>query len=275
MERSDGQKVSWVIKNITREPSLVELATAVRAFGSELFEIIGDYTGDTIKALTAFAAGKPVVFDGSLNMCELVLQDVPSIRAIGTAANYACSRYYGTCGDLLFNDAYAIMPLAEVGRNPVVKMLSKDACVFVRPDAGQKQFQAGLVELDRLSELAKRCPESLVVVSSPKIIGGEWRFVCDDTGIVAHSSYRIKGKSVREQHAPDGGIEVCRRVLSRYQPDGLFIVDVCADDDGNFWLMELNQFTGAGLYACDKAAVVRAVDRYGARLDTGKGAALV
>ena len=54
---------------------------------------------------------------------------------------------------------------------------------------------------------------------------------------------------------------VCENVAARYLPDPLFVVDLCADTDGNLWLMELNQFTGAGLYACDKAAIVRAVER--------------
>src|SRR5262249_48982008 len=152
-------------------------AAAVKESGSELFEITGDYSSDTIRKLIDYSLGKTVVFGGSINMCELVLRDVPGVRAIGTAANYACSRYYGIIGDLLFNDRYAIMPLSDIQRNPVVTMLSESSCVFVRPDGGQKQFQAGVVELSDLPSFANRYPEMLVVVSNPKNISGEWRFV--------------------------------------------------------------------------------------------------
>ena len=253
-------KVSWVIENITKEPGLLELADVVKQAGADLFEIKGDYSKATVEDLKRFVAARQAVFDGSLNMWELVRRDVPGIVFIETPQNYRCSSYYGPCGDLLFNDRYAIMPLADVHRNPVVSMLACDSVVFVRPDGGQKQFQARLVELKDLADLARSDHDMPVVVSSPKNISGEWRFVCQPDVIVAMSSYRIRGKPVREPKAPDGAIAMCNRILQRYQPDKLFVLDVCSDDDGNFWLMEFNQFIGAGLYACDKSAIVRAVE---------------
>ncbi len=89
------RKVSWVIENITKEPSLTELAKAVREFGSGLFEITGDYTAETISSVAAFTSGRPVLFDGSLNMAELMRRDVPSLRAIVTPANQDSSGKHG------------------------------------------------------------------------------------------------------------------------------------------------------------------------------------
>lgn len=250
-------EISWVIENITKESSLIELAEAVKQHGSELFEINGDYTLQSIEELRRYAAGKVVVFDGSINMAELVMRDVPAIRSIGTPENYLCSRYYAKCQDLLFNDKYELMPMSEIKS---AARLAVNGCVFVRPDGGQKQFQAALVEVGELAAL-KHQGEMTVLASPPKNVTGEWRCVCDAFGIVAVSSYRIKGQATRYPSAPSGALQMCEKVASRYLPDPLFIVDVCADTDGNFWLMELNQFMGAGLYACDKAAIVRAVER--------------
>jgi hypothetical protein len=250
-------EISWVIENITKESSLIELAEAVKQSGSELFEINGDYTTQTIEKLRRYAAGKITIFDGSINMAELVMRDVPAIRAIGTPDNYLCSRYYPKCDGLLFNDRYALMRMSEI---ETAAKLAVDGCLFVRPDGGQKQFQAALVEVGELSKL-KRHGEMMVLVSPPKNVTGEWRCVCDAYGIVAMSSYRIKGQPILEPSAPTGALAMCDKVAARYLPDPLFVVDVCADNDGNFWLMELNQFTGAGLYACDKAAIVRAAER--------------
>jgi len=251
---------------MTREQSFLELASAVRAEGHELFEINGDYTAQTIADLREYVAGKAnAIFEGSLNMRELVLKDVENLQAFGTAEHYACSRYYWRFGNLVFNDQYAIVPLGDIHRNPVVAHLSRASTIFIRPDSAEKQFQAGPLELrDAISFQARHSsPDLLVVVSTPKTITGEWRFVCSREGeIVAMSSYRIESRAVREGKAPLGAVELCKRVLAEgYLPDALFVVDVCADADGAFWLLELNPFTGAGLYACDKLAIVRAVAR--------------
>ena len=44
-----------------------------------------------------------------------------------------------------------------------------------------------------------------------------------------------------------------------YYPDSVFVMDVCEDSDGRFWLLEINSFSSAGLYACDKAKIVKEV----------------
>jgi hypothetical protein len=250
-------EISWVIENITKESSLLELAEAVKQGGSKLFEINGDYTAQTIEELRRYATGKTAIFDGSINMAELVTRDMPTIHVIGTPENYLCSRYYPKLHGLLFNDRYELLPMSEVER---AATLAVDGCVFVRPDGGQKQFQAGLVEVGELANL-KHHGEMKVLASPPKNVTGEWRCACDAYGIVAVSSYRINGKPIREPSAPIGVMKMCEKAAARYQPDPLWIMDICADNDGKFWLMELNQFTGAGLYACDKAAIVRAVER--------------
>jgi len=42
-------------------------------------------------------------------------------------------------------------------------------------------------------------------------------------------------------------------------PDPTFVLDVCESDHG-IRVLELNPFSGADLYSCDGAAVVRAVE---------------
>ena len=260
--------VSWVIENITKESSLRELADAVKNEGGDLFEINGDYTAQTVEDLRRYSLNKPTIFDGSINMAELVGRDVPSVSIIGTPANYLCSHYYPICTGLLFNDRYVMISANEIVHHPAVTDFAKDGWIFARPNGGQKEFRAGLFELGRVAALQSYGP-MLVIVSSPKNISGEWRFICGDNGIIAFSSYRIKGKPILEPTAPKGAVQMCESVLARYKPDKLFAVDVCADNDGAFWLLELNQFTGAGLYACDKPAIVRAVERLASNLFFG------
>jgi len=44
-------------------------------------------------------------------------------------------------------------------------------------------------------------------------------------------------------------------------PEAVYILDVCETPDG-YRLLELNPFSGADLYACNKAVIVEAVARF-------------
>ena len=53
---------------------------------------------------------------------------------------------------------------------------------------------------------------------------------------------------------------MCEEVLAHgWHPDPVYVIDIVEDNNGKFWLMELNSFSSAGLYACDKQAIVREV----------------
>ena len=53
-------------------------------------------------------------------------------------------------------------------------------------------------------------------------------------------------------------IDVAARLRA---PDPVFVLDVCESDTG-LHLLEINPFSGADLYGCDRAALVQAVHRY-------------
>ncbi len=44
-----------------------------------------------------------------------------------------------------------------------------------------------------------------------------------------------------------------------YYPDSVFCYDICQDGDGECFLLELTSFSSAGLYATNKAAIVKRV----------------
>ena len=44
-----------------------------------------------------------------------------------------------------------------------------------------------------------------------------------------------------------------------YYPDSVFCMDIAGDNDGNYWLLELNSFSSAGLYASNKKDIVTKV----------------
>lgn len=265
--------VNWVIENFVNENSYTELANAVRAAGHPLIEFKAKdgYTRDRLSEFL-FGFGKPdrhcVVFNGSIEMAKLIRKDLPQTCQPVIYSNfpaYLCSRYYPHFGDVLFNDKYIMMPLKEVRRQKffVYGALGKEGLVFIRPDSGEKPFQAQLVDIldiDRFTDNLGNLADDLVVVSTPKNIKWEGRFVVSRWGeVVAYSTYSFQGQVTKIPSVPPKSIDKCKEILLRhYIPDSVYCIDLCEGEDGEFYLMELTSFSSAGLY-CDKEKIVKSV----------------
>ncbi len=166
----------------------------------------------------------------------------------------------------LFNDKHSIISLKCLNEDKYeyYAKYGKEACIFVRPDSGDKSFRAGLVDLqdfDSFYDQFESLKDDLVIVSTPKTIRGEWRFVVNkNKEIIAQSSYRYEGLKTLIPSAPVGATELVKELLKvGYYPDSIFCFDICEDNDGEFWLMELTSFSCAGLYACNKKQIVEAI----------------
>jgi len=257
-------KPIWIIENL--EQSFLELSEAAKELGHEVIDINRGYEHNLISKVR----GKCVIFSGSIEMTKLVgnhliLQaNKPSYYC--NWKKYKCSAFYGKLGGYLFNDNHCFIPLAELNRRKYFfyGLFGKECLIFVRPDGGDKSFKGGLVDLqdfDSFYEEFKIKECDLVVVSSPKTIRGEWRFVVtSEKKILAQSSYRYQGQAVKIPSAPNGATDLCKKILDEgYFPDDVFCIDICEDNDGNFWLMELTSFSSAGLYAGDKKKIVEGV----------------
>ena len=80
--------------------------------------------------------------------------------------------------------------------------------------------------------------------------------------LVAGSSYVADGRQPgipldRESAEWRNAADLAARLVA---PDPVFVLDVCEVPTG-LRLLELNPFSGADLYGCDRAAVVAAVER--------------
>ncbi len=144
--------------------------------------------------------------------------------------------------------------------------LGKEGVVFVRPDSGEKTFQAQLVDAQDLDEFVRvheKEQHDMVLVSTPKNIWWEGRFVCHQNEIIAHSTYKLQGQRTLVPSVPKGATECCQRALERnYRPDTVFCVDVCGiDHSSEFFVLELNAFASSGLYACNKEIIVERVSQ--------------
>ena len=259
-------KCHWITENFTKDPSYQEMTDEIKKQGMNLIEIRGGYKHSD---LDAFREGNPcVMFLGSIEMTAIVRAQLPNCFPVAfcTDERYRCINYISYFGKYLFNDRYVMMSLAEFQRQKflIYGIYGKEALIFIRPDGGRKPFQAQLLDMldiDKFVERYDNIKHDLVVVSSPKKILGEWRYiVTDQQEILGFSMYRYQDQLTRIPTAPPGTEEFVRELLKvGYYPDKVFTLDVCQDGDQNFWMMEMNSFSSAGLYASKKANIVKRV----------------
>ena len=212
--------VYWIIENLVKEPSFLELSEEAKKQGFPVQDIKGDFAHADI----SHYKDQCVIFNGSIEMCKLVKNNLIANGnapiTYSTFENYLCSKYYGIFGKYLFNDRYVMLPLSELNRNfyHFYGVYGKEAMLFIRPDSGDKVFKAGLFDLKDFEDFYNQYKEfrnELVIVSTPKNLRGEWRFVCTrHKEILAVSSYRYQGLNTRVPSAPTKATKLCEEILS-------------------------------------------------------------
>jgi hypothetical protein len=258
--------MKWIIENFNKELSYTDIVKEIKNQGMEVKEINHGYKHSDIDE---FRSGNHcVMFLGSIEMTELVKKQLPNCYPVAfcTPENYLCSKYMSHFGKYLFNDKYAMMSLSELHRKKFFYYgtFGNEALIFIRPDSGQKPFQAQLLDLldiDRFVERHDHVKHDLVLVSTPKNIIWEGRFVVTKyKEILGVSTYRFQGQVTKIPSAPGKATELVKELLEvGYYPDPVFCIDIASDADGNYWLLEINSFSSAGLYACKLPLIVKRV----------------
>jgi hypothetical protein len=262
----------WLIENFTGDNGYEDLIDEVKKQGYECHVL--DIRNHFTLQPGIFQPNDCMVFQGSIQLFDKLREELgpQGCRPIGwcTEENYLCTNYYPAVQKLLFNDHFAFLPLNWLKKDKWkwYDRFGKEALIFVRPDSGKKSFTGQLIDLqdfDRFFEdnsSQSNCKDTdIVIVSSPKTIMGEWRFICTNKKeIVAYSTYKYQDQRTYIPSAPQGAIDKCKEVLETgYFPDSIFTMDICEDADGNFWLLEFNSFTSAGTYAANKEKIVKRV----------------
>lgn len=181
-------------------------------------------------------------------------------------ANFDCSLYYSHFGRFLLNDDYGLYAASEALRMSRI-LFDRFAVrgeIFLRPNAGRKIFSGKCVDRDDFEERLTRLfdPTELVVVSSPKQIGREWRLVAARRDVLTASQYADHGSVARTRDCPEQVIEFGREILRtvKWLPDPLFTMDI-AESESKLRLIELNGFSCSSFYECDLDRIVDMVAR--------------
>ena len=206
-----------------------------------------------------------VMFHGSLSNADRVARELPwTPGAFCSTDRFACSAWWPGVAHALVSSRHLFTTVAELVADGAPSDFGSR--VFVRPDSPLKPFSGRVVDVARLSLAALDHGyyydnEALPVVVTPEVeIGEEWRFVVANSEVVAGCAYgadgRTAGEAVTSEHeAWSHAGEIVQGLRS---PDPVFVLDICRTP-GGLKLLELNPFSGADLYSCDRHAVVAAV----------------
>lgn len=208
-----------------------------------------------------------VVFYGSLNLARQLRREKQWIPGVYCdLEKFKCTSYFPYLGKFLLNDDYVFIPVRELNRrkNWIYEKFGVDNCVFFRPNSGFKTFQGQIIlrenfesEWNWMMEFSDE--DSLAVVSSPKVINEEWRFIVCDKKIITGSLYKNNGRIDRQPFfEPNKSWYFAQEVANVWQPESAFIIDICSSND-SLYLVEINSFSCSGLYSCNTDIVVKEI----------------
>ena len=262
-------EVKWLVEDSVFEEDIDSLIEEIQRQGMEVRKVKyvpfqgGEY-------YNYFNVNDCVVFYGSLNLMVQLKREVPWIP-LGwcTLQNFECSKYYAYFGKYLLNSDYVMMPVAELIRQKemIGKMLGRDGMVFVRPSSGFKQFTGRLVACDELTlesldyGFYYEEKDLLVVVSSPKNVDKEWRFVVAEGRVISGSEYKADGRIGMSEVVDESALDLANKIAENdWTPDPIFVIDICKSED-EYFLLEMNSFSCSGFYSCPTEPIVRVVSR--------------
>jgi len=266
--------VTWILEPDMMTSYRHQLVEEIESQGHVVQIVPKFYTsldwGDTNRYYNDFAPeGSCVVCHASFQLTSLVAEDevwVPGTYAISDAVD--CSNYFPHFADCLLNSDYELLSSEDLAsqRERLARSFGLDDRVFIRPDSGGKAFTGRLFKNSELAPDKLRSsgipPHCLLVISRPKAILREWRFIIADHNVIAASMYKESGNIQMSTHIPNAAMDFARNVASReFQPDRVWVLDICETDKGEMRVVEINGFSSSNWYSCNLRDIVSAVSR--------------
>jgi hypothetical protein len=246
--------ITWVIDNFSEINGFQLLATAIKKSGQSCL-VIGD-TDEQIRP------SSPIIYHGSFELIEK-LKLTEGDFCWKTNNRFDFSSYSKSLSPYLLNHEFQIMSLSKF-KKTAQEIISQTGSCFIRPDGGYKSFSGSLIKMETLERDLKNLffyepqLDSRCIISSEKQIQREWRMVAVSGKIVTGSLYKNKGKWDLKNEYPDAVLDLAGKVATIYQPDDIFMIDI-TEFNGQYYLLELNNFSTSALYRSDMDKIVNSV----------------
>ena len=211
-----------------------------------------------------------IVFHGSLGNADVVAKNLPwRPGAFCNTSAFACSAWYNDARTWLLHEKWAFSTVKDFVESPdrYLEAIGSPDSFFVRPDSPLKPFSGRVLNRENVSLEALDYGFYYEDIDLPIVIAPiaevrqEWRFVIMNQKPIAVSSYVADGRT-ESSSGCDGQVSSFTEELvkSLVPPELVYVLDVC-QSDGKLKLLELNPFSGADLYGCDRAAIVAGMEK--------------
>lgn len=262
-------KVKWLLEPDLFSDDIEIIANALKRQNIEykIYKYIPYGSND--EYLKLFNEEDCVVFRGSLGFANQIRRLAKWIPGIYYDKDkYDCTSYYPALGEHLLANNYIMLPYGELVRKKeyLYDILGSNNAIFIRPNSGGKSFVGQVVlkeHFDKDISFFNIPNESLVVVSEPRNIVKEWRFVIANGKVITGSSYtdgmpifkgfgaclkelnidmkacntykveqegehlRVVDDSDKDDFVPVEALDLAKWAAEKYNPDKVWIVDIC------------------------------------------------
>ena len=257
--------ITWIIESNIYDDNDARLVEAAKAQGHEIIRWDDQWI---LRNKFPTPLNSFIVFHGSLgNASQITSQTNWKPGAFCTTENLHCSAWYPDCKDWLIHKKWSSTTVSEFVENPglIFEKIEAEGSVFVRPDSPLKPFsgrviQKGSVSLKALDYGYYYQDKNLPIIVAPlSVIGKEWRFVVIKKQVIADSAYTAESREesgyISSGKEWDYAQVIANNITS---PDDVYVLDLC-ESEGAYKLLEINSFSGADLYACDRTSIVESM----------------
>lgn len=261
------QKVKWAIHtDMLDRPGLPKLHKALEDEGVEYFHSDFDQSTREYKEIP-YETDECVVMYGPIRFVRKMNKGfIPG--AFGFKADANTSHYMSQLPRKhFFNEDAIYVPFGSIVDQKYQLFSLFGDHLFIRPDSGFKTF-TGLdikkdeleSEINSIKQTKNPSPHEMCLVSSAKKILGEYRIVICDREVVTGSQYRWDNRMDIRIDVHHEAWDFAQNVVAKeeWQLDVCYVVDIFMSENGPR-IGEFNSFASAGLYNCDRRAIVRSV----------------
>lgn len=274
----DIMKIKWLIEKCVMDESLIDsMVEGAKESGAET-KVMYTYeeSQDFLKDLYLdISNGYSVIPYGSIGFIKKIQNtSVACVSSIWfNQDNLSWVKFSANWIDHVLNKDHAIMTLGALRQNKEKMYRSFGTAdeIFAKPCKSDKMFAGRKVNIKDFDQFfttfgykgnvrVNADPAALIVVSSPKDVKFEWRFVICDRKIAGCSRYFVDRKINKEEGCKEqGAIDLVGQILrDKWQPDEVYIMDICKIGN-EFRLLELGSFNCCNLYECNGKEVAKII----------------
>lgn len=260
---------NWLLdSNIIDGPNVIgDLPKAIIGAGHNLYTTKYIPFSDTQDYGPAHWVNEPTIIYGTIGYIKKC--KVPFVPGVyGLNQNTDCNFYYPELpSEWLLNSQFVMIPFGSMKNDPY-RLFDLFDCnsLFIRPVSGRKTFAGTVItrynvidELSASMQLTSVMSETICLVSPAIDIQSEYRFVIGNHEVIDGSEYRLDNVLDIRHDWPAECWKLANLMAKHsWQPDVCYTVDVAITGDGPR-IVELNGFSAAGLYACDKDLIVNRI----------------